>query len=138
MPILRGFIVWVIIMVAEFLHGILRVLLLQPYLGDLRARQIAVFTGSIIIIAIATVFFRWIRAKGIQQLIVIGLLWLVLTLGFEILMGRFFLNYSWERIVSDFNLLNGGLLPIGLLVLTASPVVAARIFAARAVDKGTP
>jgi hypothetical protein len=34
---------------------------------------------------------------------------------------------SWSRIASDYNLLRGGLLPIGLLVLTAAPLIAAKI-----------
>ena len=55
-----------------------------------------------------------------------GLIWLVLTLAFEILFGRFVAGASWERLWSDYNLLQGGLLPIGLLVLTVAPLLAAR------------
>jgi len=43
---LRGLLVWLLIAAAETVHGILRVLLLQPYLGDLRARQLALVTGA--------------------------------------------------------------------------------------------
>jgi len=33
----------------------------------------------------------------------------------------------WSRIASDYDVLRGGLLPIGLLVLTAAPLIAAKL-----------
>jgi hypothetical protein len=56
----------------------------------------------------------------------VGLLWLVLTVGFEILLGRL-LNLSWARIFSDYDLRNGGLMPIGLLFLIFAPLIAAKL-----------
>ena len=52
--------------------------------------------------------------------------WLALTLAFEIAFGRYVVHASWSRIASDYNLSRGGLLPVGLLVLTAAPFIAAR------------
>ena len=43
------------------------------------------------------------------------------------LFGRYVIHTSWSRIASDYNLIRGGLMPIGLLVLTAAPLVAARL-----------
>ena len=134
MILIRGVAVWLIIMLAETLHGVARVLVLQPYVGDFRARQIGVFTGSLMIVAIAVACIRWIRAAGLGELFAVGLLWLLLTLCFEVLLGRFVLGLSWERIASDYNLLEGGLLPIGLFVLTISPFLAAKIRGGRTAD----
>lgn len=121
---IRGLLVWLVIVAAESLHGTARVMFLQPRVGDFRARQIAVFTGAIIILAIAFLFVRWIGATTNRQLLGVGVLWLVLTLSFEIGMGRL-MGFSWSRIASDFNLAEGGLLPIGMVVLTLSPLIAA-------------
>jgi hypothetical protein len=123
----RAFLVWLVIMLAETLHGILRTLLLQPLIGDFTARQVTVFTGSAMILLIALLTIRWLGATTITQLIGAGLLWLVLTAGFEIVLGRLILNLSWERLAEDYNLLNGGLLPIGLIFLTLSPMLAAKL-----------
>src|SRR5262249_44715778 len=127
MTVLRGFAIWLLIIFAEALHGAARVIWLQPYIGDFRARQIAVLTGSALIVAIAFVSVRWLRARSIYQLLSIGLLWLGLTLGFELLLGRVVLGYSWERWASDYKLFEGGLLPLGLLVLTLAPLGAAKM-----------
>lgn len=124
--LLRAFIVWVIIIVAEVVHGTLRRLLLEPLVGDFRARQVAVFTGSLMILGITLLFIRWLRANTLYSLIIIGLLWLALTVSFEILFGRFVAGDTWERLASDYNLLEGGLMPLGLLALTASPLIAAK------------
>ena len=127
MVALRGIVIWVILIFAEMLHGIARAAFLAPYVGDFRARQIAVLTGSMIILAITLVCVRWIRASSASELLSVGVLWLGLTLAFEILFGRFVLGYSWERIASDYNLLDGGLLPVGLVVLTVSPLIAGKL-----------
>ncbi|MFN7948975.1 MAG: hypothetical protein U0Z53_26715 [Blastocatellia bacterium] len=126
MVYLKGLIVWLILILAETLHGILRTLLLAPYVGDFRARQIAVLSGALIILTMACLFVRWLRAENKAQLLGIGLIWVLLTVSFEITLGRL-LHYSWERILSDYNLPEGGLLSFGLLVMALSPLIAARL-----------
>lgn len=127
MVYLRAGAIWLVMMFAESLHGTARRLLLEPYLGDFKARQVSVFTGSFIIFVITFLFIRWLRASSVRQLIGVGILWFILTLGFEILLGRLVFDYSWEKILSDYNLREGGLMTIGLLVLTLSPLLAAKL-----------
>ena len=126
MVYIRAIVVWLVIVFAESLHGAARRLLLEPYLGDLSARQVSVFIGSIIILAIAILFIRWIRATRIGQFIAIGILWVLLTIGFEIGLGLL-LGYSWERIASDYKIQEGGLMSIGLLFMAFTPLLAAKI-----------
>lgn len=123
----RGFLVWILIISAEVVHGILRGLFLAPAVGDFRARQIAVFTGIIIIFAIAFYTVRWLRASRASQLLIVGFIWLGFTLAFEILIGRFAAGYSWDRIFSDYNMPEGGLLPIGFLAMTLMPLAAGKL-----------
>jgi hypothetical protein len=123
----RGIAVWLVLISAEIVHGIARGILLRPYVGDLRARQIGVFSGSVIFFAIALAFVRWIGATRASQLVRVGALWLVLTTVFEVCFGRFVLGYSWERIRSDYDPSEGGLLPVGLVLLALSPYVAGKV-----------
>ena len=85
------------------------------------------FTGSAIILAIAYFTMRWIGAQRPNELLLVGLIWLVLTMTFEFLFGRFVAGLSWEWIASDFNLLAGGLMLLGLLVLIFSPMIASKL-----------
>lgn len=124
---LRSLGIWVIIILAEILQGTARNFWLKPWIGDLPARQIGVFTGSATILIITIILIPWIQATRSIQLWGVGLFWLSLTLGFEILLGRFGFGYSWDRIFLDYNLVKGGLLPIGLLILTLSPWIATQV-----------
>ena len=96
-------------------------------MGEFQSNQIGVFTGSVIILVIATVFVRWIGATRPAHLLTVGFLWLGLTLAFEVLFGRFVMGVSWERLAADYNVLEGGLLPFGMLILLLSPVIAAKV-----------
>ena len=67
-----------------------------------------------------------IRAGRPRTLLIIGSAWVVLTAAFEIGLGRM-MGYSWERLGSDYNMLEGGLLPIGFVIMATSPLIAARL-----------
>ena len=123
----RGFFVWLLIIVAETIHGIARTFLLEPLIGDFRARQVSVFTGAAMIVLITFVFVRWLKASGVRDFILVGTMWVVLTIGFEIMLGRFVLDAPWERIASDYNFLQGGLMLFGLLVMLFAPLTMARL-----------
>ncbi|MEZ5429059.1 MAG: hypothetical protein R2747_22625 [Pyrinomonadaceae bacterium] len=125
--LLRGLPVWLLIIGTEFIHGTIRVLLIEPLAGDLRARQISVLTGSIIILIISYLFVEKLRATDFIQLFAVGLLWLGLTVSFEIILGRFIFGLSWDRIGSDYDVSRGGLLPFGLVFLALAPAIAARL-----------
>jgi hypothetical protein len=125
MFLIKALAIWLVIIFVESIHGVLRSIFLAPLVGDFQARQISVFIGSLLILTIAFFSIRWIRATTVASLIIVGLLWLVLTLLFELSLGRFVLALSWERIASDYDILHGGLLPIGLIFLTLSPLIAA-------------
>jgi hypothetical protein len=120
--LLRGFVVWLLIALAEMLHGTVRTLYLRPIVGDLASRQIGVLTGSIIIFLIAYATVRWIAAQGTKQLLEVGALWLILMVTFEVAVGRAF-NLSWERILSDYLPWKGGFMVLGLAFLALSPLL---------------
>jgi hypothetical protein len=122
---MRAFAVWLLLIAAEVVHGIVRTLVLTPVVGDFRARQLGVVT-SLLILLITALTIRWIRASRRRTLLMIGGAWVGLTLAFEISLGRM-LGYSWERLGSDYNLLEGGLLPIGFVIMATSPLIAARL-----------
>lgn len=122
---LRAIAVWVLLMSSEVVHGVARTLLLAPAVGDFRARQLAVFSGSLLILSITCLTIRWLQVTATRWLVSIGVVWVALTLAFEIGLGRL-VGSSWSRIASDYNLLQGGLMPIGLGIMAMSPWIASR------------
>ena len=128
----RAFIVWLVIIVAETVHGTLRQLFLTPIVGDLPARQFGVAIGSVIILAIALVFARWLGARSAPERLAVGLLWVVLTIGFEIALGTM-LGLTRERMLADYDPAQGGFMVLGLLFMLLAPTLAAWL---RAVGDG--
>lgn len=124
---IRSLAIWFVLIALEIVHGILRGIVLVPFVGEFRSNQIGVFTGSAIILAVAYFAIRWIGTQRPHQLLLVGLIWLVLTVAFEVLFGRFVVELPWERIAADYNLLGGGLMPLGLLFLFVSPMVASKL-----------
>jgi len=94
----RGLVVWVVIIIVEMSHGMVRQIVLEPLIGDFRARQVSVLVGSALIIGITFIFVRWLKGSSVFDFVLIGILWVGLTVGFEIVLGRFAMNLSWERI----------------------------------------
>lgn len=139
--ILRAFAVWLSIIVAESIHGALRAWLLAPLVGDFASRQIGVFTGTALIFGIAWFAHRWMMGEegnvsghqaqtaGIPRTIAclaIGAAWVMLTVAFEVGLGRA-LGMSWSRIAADYRLWEGGLMPLGLVAMLATPWIVARL-----------
>jgi hypothetical protein len=125
--VLRAFLIWLLIAVAEVLHGILRVRLLNRKVGDHHARQIAVFTGSGIILVIAWFTVPWLGASTTGQWLGVGFFWLILMLALEVGFGRLVFRASWQRLADEFDFRKGGLLSIGMAVLLFAPLLAARL-----------
>jgi hypothetical protein len=63
----------------------------------------------------------------VADALAVGVLWLILTLTFEVAFGRVVMHASWQRIGSDYDLPHGGLLPIGLVLLALAPLIAAKV-----------
>ena len=114
-------------MLAETAHGTVRELFIAPAIGGLRARQLGVFTGSLLIFLVAWFMARWLNAATRREQIKVGAFWVALTIAFEVALGRA-TGVSWHRILSDYNPLHGGLMLLGLAFMFCTPMlVKARI-----------
>ena len=123
--ILKALVVWIIIALAETLHGIIRVRYINRRLGDHRARQIGVATGSLLILVIGWLTVPWIGVRSGADCFVVGAIWVALMCSFDIGLGRFYMRSSWQRVLSDFDPRKGGFLGFGMLVLFFTPLITA-------------
>jgi hypothetical protein len=122
---LRAVGLWLLLMVAETLHGLWHVNVLAVWIGDEFASDVAVFTGSLIILLITFACIDWIPALDTRTLLLVGSTWMVLTIGYDMALGRIAFDRSWSEIASDFDLFQGKLLPLGLVFLLFAPLFAA-------------
>jgi hypothetical protein len=127
MYLFRAFLVWLVIVFAESIHGTLRQIYLAPLVGDFPARRIAFFVGMLLIFLIACLFIRWIAADNPKSLFAVGFMWAVLTLLFEFGLGFFVLGYSRERMFEDYDVSRGGLMAFGIIFMVFAPYLAAKL-----------
>lgn len=120
---LRAVEVWLVISAVETIHGVVRVALLAPAVGDFRGRQIGVFTGSLLILAVAFLFRNWTIAATRLQALFTGAIWVLATTAFEVVLGRAVMNLEWNRLFEDYDIVHGGLMPIGLLLMLFAPML---------------
>ena len=122
----RATLAWMLIILAETVHGAIREIFVAPHIGELRARQLGVLVGSAIVFAIAWLTARWMGARSRGTQLAVGVAWVVLTVIFEIALGRA-LGASWDRIFSDYNPARGGFMILGLAFMAFAPLLAARM-----------
>lgn len=120
----KALVIFALIALVETVHGSLRVRYLNRPLGDHRARQVGVCTGSLLILVIAWVTAPWLDVPSAAAAWAVGGAWLGLMLGFEVWGGRRLFHASWPRVFAEFDLRRGGLLGFGMLVLAAAPWLA--------------
>ncbi|NTW55572.1 MAG: hypothetical protein HGB20_00835 [Chlorobiaceae bacterium] len=117
---------WLMIVAAESVSGTLRRLFIAPLMGDMPSRQLGVFLGSAIIFLITVMTFRGMALRSSKEQLLAGAFWTVLTIGFEVGLGLL-ARATQERILSDYDLRQGGLMIFGLLFMLFSPFLAAKL-----------
>ena len=121
----RGFLLWLLIMAVETLHGILRGMFLVPRLGEETAGKIALALGSFIVLLLSVLLIRWTRQSGIAALLRLGALWAFLTFIFEIAIGLL-RGLDALQFWAEINPLAGGTMVYSLAVMLLAPLIAAR------------
>lgn len=115
----RAVLVWLLLMAAESLQGAARRLLLSPALEQ-ALWQISVLVGVLVIAAITWALLPWMRIRTTGQALATGAMWALLTLAFEFGLGGI-MGLSWSQMLVDYDLNQGGLMPIGLLAMALVP-----------------
>jgi hypothetical protein len=123
---MRATLVWMLIMLAETGHGVVREVFIAPMIGGLRARQLGVLVACVIIFVIALLLARWMKAGTSRDQFRVGAFWVALTLVFELALGRA-MGLGWPRILSDYNPARGGLMLAGFAFMFLTPWLTRKI-----------
>lgn len=116
--------VWFIFVIVAIINGGIRNNVYKPYVGDLTAHQISTI---IFIIAILIITYLILKFSNIQlsdsKSIIMGFIWLLLTIFFEFIAGHFIFGNSWDKIVGDYNILEGRIWSLALLTTFLAPYI---------------
>jgi hypothetical protein len=125
--ILRALAVWLLLVILAILNGTFRAVVLIPRVGEQTGHVISTILLSILILAVAWLTIRWIGPASYNDAVLVGFLWLVLTLLFEFGAGRFVFHQSWQRLLADYNISKGRIWILVLIVTLKAPALAAKM-----------
>jgi hypothetical protein len=109
---------WFGLMIVAILNGTLRTFGFAKVMPELRAHQLSCFTGILFIgLAVWLLGKKWaIGSKS--EAILIGFIWLIMTILFEFGFGHFVMKHPWSRLLHDYRI-DEGRLWILVLIWTA-------------------
>lgn len=114
---------WFLFPFVGILNGILRETTYKQFVGDLAAHQISTATGIIFFgIIFYFVFKRW-KIESAKHAVLIGLIWLALTILFEFGFGHYIMGNPWQKLLHDYNLAEGRVWGLFLVWITIAPFV---------------
>lgn len=119
--------IWLLILTCAFLNGTFREAVLVPELGNPAALVLSGVLLSACILAVSLVLVPRLGMLQVSHCLYLGLLWLLLTLAFEIGFGRLLRHQSWPAILEAYAFRNGNIWPLVLAVTFFAPLVAARL-----------
>jgi hypothetical protein len=123
---LRGLIVWLVIMVVETIHGVLRILLLVPRLGEATSGRIGLLVGTVLVMVVTVLLIRWTGLRRGLALLGLGAVWAGLTALFEVLIGVL-RGLDAARIWAEVNPAGGGPMLYMLCVMFLAPWLSAKL-----------
>jgi len=125
--ILKYILAWFPMVFIGIANASIRVYGYRDLIGELRAHQLSTVTGIILFgIYIWLVTSRW-RLRSSGQAWSVGFIWLGMTVVFEFIFGHFVMGNSWERLLHDYNLLEGRIWILVLLWLVVAPYLFFRL-----------
>jgi hypothetical protein len=119
---------WLLFMVLAIINAGIRNAVYKPVIGDLCAHQLSTI---IFIVLILIVTYLVLRFSNIQlsdkDAIILGSIWLLLTICFEFLAGHFAFGNSWEKLVADYNILKGRIWSLVLITIFFAPYLTKKL-----------
>jgi len=105
--ILRYILAWIPMIFIGIINGIVREVTYRKYLNELRAHQVSTITGVLLFGFYIWGLTRLWSIESQEQALIIGFIWLGLTVVFEFTFGHYIAGHSWSRLLSDYNILAG-------------------------------
>jgi hypothetical protein len=118
---------WFGLMIIAILNGALRDRGYGPRMTSLSAHQLSTLIGlALFSVYIWTITGLWPIASG-EQAILIGLVWLIMTVTFEFGFGHYVMKHPWSHLLADYNICKGRVWILVLIWTAVAPYLCYRI-----------
>jgi len=120
---LKQFLLWLPMIVIAIANAGLREMVWDNYFNELNAHQISTVTLIVFCAVYIGLIYPSLGLHSGNHALMIGFLWVLLTVGFEFVFGRLVMGNSWQALMSDYNLFQGRLWSLFLISLFLMPYV---------------
>jgi len=114
---------WVPMVFIAIANGLFREKFFASRLKELHAHQASTATLIILFGIYTWIVIRIWQPESARQAVIIGIIWLILTVAFEFLFGHYVAGHSWSRLFNDYNLFAGRLWILILIWVAIAPYV---------------
>lgn len=119
---------WLLFMVIAIINAILRNTVYKPLIGELRAHQLGTIIFVTLILLSTYVIIRVLNLRlSTNESFIIGTIWLISTICFEFLAGHYIFGNSWDKLLSDYNILKGRIWSLVLITIFFSPYLTSKL-----------
>ena len=115
---------WFLFMILAIINAGIRNGVYKPIFGDLTAHQISTIIFIIVILVVTYLILRFSDLNlSDSQALFMGITWVILTIGFEFIAGHYAFGNSWEKLLADYNILNGRVWSLVPLTVFIAPLL---------------
>jgi len=127
---------WFVLMVFGIVNGIVRNYVYGPSIGnELLSHQISTFTGILLFLTGMYIWLKYTNAHYLKKdLIIIGIMWLGMTITFEFIFGHYIAGHTWSKLLADYNILEGRIWGLILLTILAGPYFIGKLLIKDGID----
>ena len=120
--------VWLALVVVAILNGALRNYTYSRVVGEYAAHVISSVILVLLFLLITYAFLANVKvAYRNFDLLIVGAIWLGLTITFEFLFGHYVAGHSWGRLLSDYDIFKGRVWALVLLAVFLGPLIMGRV-----------
>ena len=116
-------IAWIPLIIVAIANGLFREKFLAIRLCELHAHQMSTVSLIVLIGIYLWILFKLWMPVSIKQTICISLVWFSLTIIFEFLFGHFVAGHSWDKLLQDYNILQGRVWILVLIWISIAPYI---------------
>ena len=114
---------WLGLAVLAILNGASREKFYGRYMRELSAHQLSTFIALVLFGIYIWLLSGLFRIESPKQALMIGGMWFIMTILFEFVFGRFVVGHTWDRLLQDYNLINGRVWLFVLAWTTTTPYI---------------
>ena len=118
---------WLVLLALAVSNGVVREVTYGQSLSELHAHQLSTVMRITLTGIVVWTFARYFPIQSRTVALLIGGIWVSLTVAFEFVFGHYVAGHSWEKLLFDYNLVAGRMWLVFRLWILMLPYIVFRV-----------